>query len=535
MKQLKVVLITAFSILLYACGGGSDSNDNSTPPPSGGSGQAATISGTATYDNVPHNTSTSGLNYNATTQDPIRGATVQLLEGSSGSTVIDTTVSDANGRYSLQGETGATYRIRIRAELKKTGTPAWDVEVVDNTNSGALYVLDSESFSPSSTSTTRNLNAASGWGGSSYISTRAAAPFHILDRAYEIIAKLQTVDADIQLPSLVINWSPNNIPEPGDTSTGKINTSFYSNGKIFLLGAEDTDTDEYDGHVIIHEWGHYFEDTNARSDSIGGRHAGGDRLDMRVAFGEGFGNAWSGIITDDPLYRDSFGPNQASGFVINVENNNVSNPGWFSEGSVQSILYDIYDSNNEDPSSLGLQPIYDVLTGSQRDTQAFTSIFSFMTYMKANNPGDTASLDLLLIDQNIQTNVDIWGSNETDSEGQPEVLPVYETFSAGDSRQLCTISTFGGFSSNENRNKLGNRKFLRLNIQTNGSYTLRLTPSGSRDLDGYIYSRGTIVAADDSFTSSTVNITQNFSAGTYVADVLVWDQADCFDVSLIQN
>ncbi|WP_223670698.1 carboxypeptidase-like regulatory domain-containing protein [Kangiella shandongensis] len=534
MSTTKLILLTAFSVLLYACGGGSDNDSSTSTPPASGSGDPATISGKLTYDNVPHNNSTNGLNYNGTTQAPIRGATVQLL---SGSNVIDSTNSDASGNYSLEGETGASYRVRVRAELKKTGTPAWDVEVVDNTNGGALYVLDSDSFDTgSSTSITRDLNAASGWGGSSYTGTRAAAPFHILDRTYEIIDKLQTVDADIQLSPLEINWSPNNIPESGDTSTGRITTSFYQGGKIFLLGAEDTDTDEYDGHVIIHEWGHYFEDNNARSDSIGGSHGGGDRLDMRVAFGEGFGNAWSGIITDDPFYRDSFGSDQASGFSINVENDSVSNPGWFSEGSVQSILYDIYDGANDDLASLGLNAIYDVLTGEQKNTEAFTSIFSFMTYLKNNHSGDSAALDELLMGQNIQTNVDIWGSSETDDEGEPSVQPVYQTFNPGDMRELCTITTFG-----DDGNKLGNRKFLRLNVSATGSYTLRLSPQGSQDIDAYIFNRGQLVAFDNAGGTADVVITTNLDSGTYVADVPVLASTEntavaaCFDAEFTQN
>ena len=529
MKLSQYLATIAMVSVLYGCGGGSDGGSE-TPPDNGnggGSGDAATISGAITFDKVPHNQNTNGLNYNATTQAPARGVTVQLINGN---TVVDNTVTDNSGAYSLSGETGNSYTLRVRAELKQTGTQAWDVEVVDNTSGNAQYVLASDSFNVDSSNFTLDLNAASGWGGSSYTSTRAAGPFNILDRIYIIIEKLQAVDSSLQLEPLVINWSPNNIPQSGDIGSGRIGTSFYSNDQIYLLGAANTDSDEYDGHVIIHEWGHYFEDNGSRSDSIGGSHSGGDRLDMRVAFGEGFGNAWSGIITDDPFYRDSFGSNQAQGFSINVENDTVSNPGWFSESSVQSILYDIYDEANDDTAALGLQPIYDVLTGQQRTTEAFTSIFSFMTYIKQENTADVVALNQLLTTHNIQTNVDIWGSNETDNEGEPSVLPVYIELNAGDTTEVCTINTFG-----TDGNKLGNRKFLRLNIAANGSHTLRLSPSGGEDLDGYIYSQGSLFTFDEQVGASTVNITDNFSTGIYVADVLAYQDAACFDVSLIQN
>lgn len=498
--------------------------------------ETVTVSGKITYDNVPHNTSTNGLDYANTTQDPVRGATIQVFEGSS---VIASSKTDGNGNYNFNLPSLTDVKIRVRAELIQSGPPSWDTRIVDNTNNKALYVVDSAIFSTGVANQTLNLNAASGWGGDGYTSIRAAAPFHILDRVYDTLIKLEAVDSAIVLPALNINWSVNNIPQSGDRTQGQITTSSYSNGEIYLLGAEDTDTDEYDGHVIIHEWGHYFEDKLARSDSIGGPHAGGQRLDMRVAFGEGFGNAWSGMITDDSFYRDSYGSNQAQGFSINVENNNVSNKGWFSEGSVQAILYDIYDDLNDDTVTLGLAPIYNVLINEQKNTEAFTSIFSFITYLRQNNPGQVAQIDSLVGGQNIVTNIDIWGSNETNNGGNTANLPVYVTISPNNSAvEVCTNTTNG---SSSNGNKLGNHRFLRLNISASGSYTLRLTPSGANDVDAYIYSQGSLIAFNQDAGTGVVNVTANFQAGTYVADTLAYDSggtniaAACYDVQLVSN
>jgi hypothetical protein len=47
------------------------------------------------------------------------------------------------------------------------------------------------------------------------------------------------------------------------------------------------------------------------------------------------------MVTDAPAYRDSSGASQGSDFEINVETNATVNTGWFSEESVQTILYDI--------------------------------------------------------------------------------------------------------------------------------------------------------------------------------------------------
>jgi len=91
-------------------------------------------------------------------------------------------------------------------------------------------------------------------------------------------------------------------------------TFTVSNGTpvIRILGDENNDTDEYDAHVVVHEFGHYFENSLSRADSIGGPHTQSDRLDARIAFGEGWGNALSGMILDDPVYRDSSGRSSPS-------------------------------------------------------------------------------------------------------------------------------------------------------------------------------------------------------------------------------
>jgi len=66
------------------------------------------------------------------------------------------------------------------------------------------------------------------------------------------------------------------------------------------------------------------------------------------------------------------------------------NPGWYSEASVYRILYDLYDDHDDgaDRLSLGFAPMHKVLIDAQKNTNAFTSIFSFITALKAQNPDD---------------------------------------------------------------------------------------------------------------------------------------------------
>ena len=499
---------------------------------------SVTLSGKVTYDHVPHNTTTNGLDYNNITQSPVRGATVELLNTSSA--ILQTTTSDENGDYSFDVNPSSSYVVRVKAELKKTGAaPTWDFTVVDNTNGQALYAMDSATQVVNASAVTLNVNAASGWTGSSYGSTRVAGPFAILDSVYEAKEKVMAVDGTIAFTALKLNWSINNVAANGDPAQGQIGTSSFNGTEIFILGDDNADTDEYDGHVIVHEWGHYFEGRLSRSDSIGGQHGGGDKLDMRVAMGEGFGNALSGIVTDDSFYRDSNGNAQSSGFSINVETNPSSNQGWFSESSVQSLLYDIYDSNDDgsDNISLGFAPIYQALVNGEKTTDAFTSIFSFGTQVKVESPANSGAIDALLASQNIIAGDD-FGTTETNNGGNANNLPIHKSITIGGGAvEVCSNNDNGQY------NKLGNRQYIRIDIPTTGSYTVTATgKSAGDDPDFYVYQRGSFVFKGE--TNGNESVTQNITAGTYVMDIYEYSNIDsnsgagkdtCIDVSISAN
>ena len=521
-----------------------------TPQPS-----AVTITGKATYSNVPHNAVTNGLDYSMISQDPIRQAVVELIMGT---TVMQTGLTDNAGDYSfiVQPNSG-TYFIRIKSQTVLDAVAKWEANVVDNTNTQALYAIDGSSFAVTTGNIVRpTMNATTRWSGTAY-TNRSGAPFHILDRMVDGYLKLLAVDPDIVLPPVDLNWSPNNNSSAGtgddvtDFRNGDVGTFFvnapssyqeFAGPQIFILGAENADTDEYDGHVVVHEWGHYFENTLARSDSIGGAHASGDRLDMRLAFGEGFGNAWSGMMTDDPVYRDSFGSSQIQGFSLNVESNNNTNRGWYSEFSVQSILYDIYDSVDDgaDTLSAGLKPIYDVLVGPQKTTEGFTSIFSFSEYFRQANPGDITGLTSLLTGQMIN-GTDIWGINESNDAGavpSTNVLPVYtELTVGGGAKQICSVDDYDSTGNTaDSGNKLSNMRFVRFNLATTGNYTFLVSSAATQDIDMEIYLKGVSVAfaapGGDGDPGDASDSTFTLQAGSYAAEAYEFDNTFRGDTSL---
>jgi len=393
-----------------------------------------TVSGFALFERViPRFISGSiSLDYANSQLQPVQQALVEVICNSG---VYSSTISAADGSYNLALPFNQQSIVRVRAQMLQTGTSNWNFSIVDNTTPGQpVYVMD-QVLSPATVARTSViLQADSGWDNNflRYTGPRVAAPFAILDSVRKAKDKVLAESASFSFPELKINWSVNNTTSPlGTLESGAIESSFFDGNEIYLLGAADNDTDEYDEHVIIHEWSHYFEDFFSRSDSIGGVHSFGDILDPRVVFGEGFGNALSAMITDDPLYIDTNGRQQNNGFTINLESNACVNAGWYSECSIQSILYDIYDTDNDMPDSvsMGFSPVLNVLRVAQKNTAALTTIFSFIDALKNQNPASANGIDALTSGQSIDPILDIYGGSQfSNNPGATDQLPVYELF-----------------------------------------------------------------------------------------------------------
>ena len=527
-KLYSFFLMPLLLLLLSSC-----ANQNITVP----QGDGTRISGTITYDRVPSKVDAYGtvkLDYDNIQKLTSKYVVVKALN-ENGQTVAETT-TNANGEYLLNVPKDTNIKIRVYARMLKKDV--WDLAVVDNTNLKALYVIEGELHNSGNSDSKRDLHAASGWDGNAYSSSRDAAPFAILDSINTVMQKVVNANPSITFPHLLVNWSPNNVAAGGDQSLGQIVTSNYDgNDNLWILGDVNADTDEYDDHIIIHEWSHFFEDKFSRSDSIGGPHSSGDALDIRVAFGEGFGNAMSAIATDDPIYFDTSGFNQASGWFMDIENAQHENPGWFSEASIQRILYDLYDGNNEgmDNVNLGFRPIFDVMVNKERNANAFTSLFTFITALKNENPSDNTAIDNIVASENISTIQDNYGNYRSNSAQGIYTTPVYRTLNVGRWITQCNQNNFGVY------NKLGNRTFIKIKIPSSNIYTISAKPYGGEygDPDIVLYK------AEYPFESmgmsplenaSSDELTMNLAAGNYIAEVYDASFANsCFIIDLKQD
>jgi len=495
------------------------------------------LTGKITYDYVPG--SASGLDYANIVQKPVRNAVIELIDDNGN--VLQETRTDVDGNYTFENiSSNSEVKVRISAKMLQTGTPAWDVKVVDNTNSDALYVMEGALASVGTSDQVRNLNAPSGWDGDEYSSERTAAPFAILDDIYATVQTILSADPEAVFPSLQVNWSVNNIATWGDTTQGEIGTSHYINGNLFILGDADSDTDEYDNHVITHEWGHYYEDKFSRSDSIGGSHSDGDILDIRVAFGEGWGNAFSAISLNDPIYFDTYGTSQASGWSMDMDNMAQNNPGWFSESSVQRIIYDLWDSNNEaennDAVTLGFGPIHQVMTGAEKTTPAFTSIFTFITNLKNEQSAEADAIDDIVSNESITTIDDIFGGLDggTERTHYSDDYPYSETSVDGSAAKVVTKTEYGTY------NKLSNRVYVKFNIPSDGTYTITVKQTNDTDSDPdysiYKLSPFSYINRSESSTAGEESNSFSLTAGDYLLDISEFNKVTeaQFDVTVTQ-
>jgi hypothetical protein len=479
-------------------GGGTDGGN--TGGGDGGVTGTVTISGRVSYDFVPavfsQVTEQGTLDFASVSEKPARNVTVQVLQGS---TILATTDTDAQGLYLLTITPANTGPVTLLA-LAKTTTPP--IQVEDNTDGNAIWAIG-DTFTLTSSNMVKNLRGTHGWNGTTYdAARRTAAPFAVLDSMYTAARAFMAV-RQVDFPPLKVNWSPNNVPQAGNKAQGFISTSHFAfnDREIYVLGKVGVDTDEYDSHVIVHEWGHYFEANLSRSDSPGGPHRPGDKLDPRIAFGEGYGNAIAAMVLPDPVYVDttwgggsSSGPPRAFGFDAENEPSPTDDPvpGPFSEMSVQRVLYDLFDSgSNEaahDQVALGLAPIYDVLAGPQKTTDAMTTIGSFIAGLKAQPGVDATAVNTLLAHYSIGPVTSAFGA------GDSELSEMYTTVSSYPT--TTSIQLGGGFEFNTWEQ---NQYY----VFTGNGGRVTISATSSQDVGIAAYRRGQKMGESDANTSGT--------------------------------
>ena len=505
---------------LLSCGGSSSEPVTPTASCTLGTGTSLNVSGTITFERIALLDS-GALDFAGKTSQPAKAIQVEAICNS----VIAVTTTDVNGSYSVVLPSGTQgVFIRAKAQMVKSGVPSWNVEIKDASQAfSLLFALDSSPFNLDDLDVTKNLLATAGNVGSTYPvdALRAAAPFAILDSIYKSMQLVLSVEPDLIFPALDVKWSADN--EDG---------TFYTNNQISVLGST-VDTDEFDEHVIAHEWGHYYQDAFSRDNSVGGSHTPEDILDIRVAFSEGFGNALSAMVTGDPVYKDSQGI--ASGFFIDVESNNCINEGWYSECSVQSVLYDFFDVANDDIFSLGFDEIHEVMTSNIPTSSSLTSIFSFINYFKNLASIDATDVDTLLAAQSIDAISDEYATGVSDGIyiiGSTDVLPIYDDRALVDDPPfpLTDVCSTGDNISAAEVYGLGASRFIRFTAPSSGNFSFTSSWSSglsTSDPDMYLYSNGDLIGLGVTANNKSETLVTYLAAGSeYILEVLEYTYVD---------
>ncbi len=183
---------------------------------------------------------------------------------------------------------GQTYQVRALAAVEVPGNGVtYRARVQDRTDSRAIYAVTSDSFDADATPLPRfDLLATA--------SSPAGGAMNIMDvtvAGFAFVAQHSSQEA----PTLTYRWQAGQAFGCG---------SCYSDNTV-SLGGQVEDTDEYDDHIVLHEFGHYFVQRFSNDDSPGGPHR--DRqVSPRLAYGEGVAYFFCGMVLDRADVVDTF-------------------------------------------------------------------------------------------------------------------------------------------------------------------------------------------------------------------------------------
>lgn len=517
------------AMVLAACGGGGGGGGGTpavgdAPCASIGTGTMV-LSGTARFESVANNTTNGGLVYSTVNTSPMRGLSVQAV---CGSTVLATATSSASGAYSMTVPKNTAVSIKVLAEIVQTTGPAnWKVQVRDNTDGNALWAVQNTATNTGTgTTAVSNITAPLGWTGASYGVLRASGPFAILDTVYTGFQKVITANASAQFPLLSMYWSPKNRPSAANNlALGELTSAFFVQSgtgaaavrSIYLMGAENVNTDEFDGGVVAHEFGHYLQSVFSQNHSTGGAHALGDKLDMTLAYGEGWGYAFASLARGNPLNADSSGPQQGRGFIVDTTNASPPNKGWFNEDSVQHVIYTLGIGQ-------GFGPIWAAfsgpMSGGATGQKSLNTIFSFAAAVRsAGNGAVISAMNTLLGGQGIFTGAgaDEWGAGETADGANPVNLPVYRTLTSVITPVCFTDATDPRDKAN---NKLSEVRYYRFTASSTGSRTIVSNSSvpgpGAHDIDLEVFKNGILQGKAIGDSTTAESYTLSVAAGDIV-------------------
>lgn len=475
------------------------------------SGSTTTVSGTATYTRRnPWGTLGSGSgglggsstsSTHAATNLPIRRAEVRVTDAAGG--VVQCAETSNTGTFSFvlpQGST--TYTVSINSRSNNSYLVA---SVLNQPEQNLFYSLQT-------TVTPTGATAALGTLTATATGDVISGAFNILDQLLLANEFLRTYVGTCVVcgnttfttaPKVVAYWTKGFNPNSYFGSTSGL--SFYLPGysRLYILGGQNgdvnsSDTDHFDNSVIIHEYGHFLEDSMFQSDSPGGSHNGDKVIDPRLAWSEGWGNFFQAAVRNQALYIDTLGNDDGSTHLIyyaNLETASSGNDlptaqgeGNFREFSVTRMLWDAIDANADTANAAT-----DNVVSSQ-----FDEIWASLT--KGSNGTDKGFNNSNWAFRNVghvhyaqqALAATDWSTIRTIElqDGNTGEYANYVTTSGACTYSLTPVSGGASLSSSD---LFRNNNFYHVKITSTATYTFRLDYSDSNgagteaDLDLYLY------------------------------------------------
>jgi hypothetical protein len=387
---------------------------------------------------------------------------------------------------------------------------AFNLQVADNTNLNALYAIpltvDGTAANPALLLSDKG---------------RFSGAFNILEVVQRANDTVRSADPTLPPTPVTIFWSIKNTKTGyGNPAQGLIGTSAFNlaNNTAYILGDRNTDSDEYDDAVIAHEYAHMLAAKYSRDDSPGGAHSMGDMLDPRLAWSEGWANFFSSAVRNDPMWRDSMGPNGTQVLRYDLSDSSPAadpRPGYWSEASVDTLLWALEAGLDSDGVQYPFSSIWTAFTGLKSNSFVYLPYFLDHFIANANTPSVTNDIVGLA-----QARLIYYQPGATPSVQNPFPMPVNVGAPIGPD----TIDSY-----TPKRTDLITSSHFYTFTTTGGATTIRMDITGlgpgnnpnANDLDLFLYNaNGQFLAVSDSGgNGQPERIAARLGAGTYTVEV----------------
>ena len=456
--------------------------------------QTTTFRGTVLYEKIP--AGQDGLRLDAAVRTPAAGVKVEIVAPPQ-RTVLGSGFTDEKGGYSIRVPMNRQPRVYVRA-LAQT-----ENATVVRARDQAEWSMVSDTFAPGRARTvTRDLLATD--------ASRVSGAFNIAATIWRANSLVRAAQADVALPRVEVRWD-----------TTYVGGTFFRHreGTAFINGRRSRDSDEYDDHVIAHEYGHFLMANFSRESSPGGDHSFGEQLDPRLAWSEGWANFFGAAAAGSRHYIDTgvIRSRQAVLVQMDLEDDAPAGdqPGIWSEHSVSSALWDWFDDAEDqaDSLALGFTPMWTAFAALAKEPDAFLLRYAnTLAHLTKQNAPLAASLAAR-------------GIAYAPGQEPPDPLPFPDALASG---TTVTGSVDSRTTRRSNLWRSSAHYWFAIGEERQVTITMKITAardSSHADLDLILYdAEGERVAASDAVNGvgDTERIARRLPAGYYRVEVRSW-------------